>query len=104
MAKAIVRNFDPDGFQRFWAVYPRKAARLDAYKAWCQKTPSAEVQQVIQQALAWQTLQPNWQQGDEWIPLPATYLRGERWTDERRNGDRRKGVGYRGQVPTDEPL
>ena len=103
MRYTVVKEYDPEGFKVFWARYPRHAAKLDAYKAWCQKQPSAEVQEQILVALSWQTQQPNWLQGDEWIPLPATYLRGERWTDERR-ATPRKGVGYRAPVPSHEPL
>lgn len=90
---AVVKNFDPVGFQAFWALYPKKAARLDAYKAWCQKAPSPDVQAQIGRALSWQVTQDDWtKSGGCFVPLPASYLRGERWTDERRNGDRRTGV------------
>jgi hypothetical protein len=67
------------GFGHFWLAFPRRQARLDALKAWRQLRPSAETQAAILDALAWQA--------EAWTdlsycPLPATYLRGERWTDE----------------------
>ena len=68
-----------DGFDTFWQTYPRRQARKDALKAWRQLRPSAEVQQAILDALQWQV--PAWPDL-AYAPLPATYLRGERWTDE----------------------
>lgn len=67
------------GFERFWAAYPRRQARKDARRAWDRLRPTPEVQDAILSALTWQR--------DAWAdltyaPLPATYLRGERWTDE----------------------
>tara|TARA_R110000824_G_scaffold18615_2_gene73409 strand:- start:109 stop:405 length:297 start_codon:yes stop_codon:yes gene_type:complete len=68
-----------EGFAEFWSTYPKRQARKDALKAWRQLRPSAEVQQAILVALAWQI--PSWSDL-AYAPLPATYLRGERWTDE----------------------
>lgn len=98
---------DPDGFVRYWASYPKKEAKKDAYKAWCQLRPSADVQQQIHDALSWQREQVEWtKSGGCFVPLPASYLRGERWTDERRSGTDRRvpKVGQRFIVPTHEPL
>ena len=68
-----------EGFAAFWQAYPKRQARKDALKAWRQLRPSAEVQQAILDALQWQV--PAWPDL-AYAPLPATYLRGERWTDE----------------------
>jgi hypothetical protein len=68
-----------DGFDHFWRTYPRRQARKDALRAWRQLRPSAETQQAILDALKWQV--PGWTDL-AYTPLPATYLRGERWTDE----------------------
>ncbi len=76
------RDFDRDGFEAFWRVYPRKEARKDAVKAWNQARPSGDTQEAILDALAWQCQLKNWQESKRYIPLPASYLRGERWTDE----------------------
>jgi hypothetical protein len=67
------------GFAAFWSIYPRRQARKDALKAWRQLRPTPEVQQSILNALTWQV--PSWSDL-AYVPLPATYLRGERWTDE----------------------
>ena len=77
---------------RFWAKYPKRQARQDAWKAWQQLDPDADLIEEILTALEWQVEQVDWIKDDgQYCPLPATYLRGERWTDERRSGkDRRR--------------
>ena len=67
------------GFDAFWAAYPKRKAKKEARKAWADLRPTATLQAEILAALVWQT--------EEWsnplyTPLPASYLRGERWTDE----------------------
>ena len=66
-------------FDIFWKAYPKRQARKDALRAWRRLRPTAATQQAILEALAWQV--PG---GTDltYAPLPATYLRGERWTDE----------------------
>jgi hypothetical protein len=67
------------GFTAFWAAYPRRKGKKDAWKAWQQLCPSACVQAQIVTALVWQIKE--WTH-PRYTPLPASYLRGERWTDE----------------------
>lgn len=68
-------------FERFWKEYPRKTAKRDAEKAWG-KIPAHKQIEVIEatrkHALMWK------QQGTEkqYIPYPASWIRGERWEDE----------------------
>ena len=82
-----------DGFDAFWAAYPRHDARKDALKAWATLSPSPDLQAEILSALAWQCDLPDWRKhGGQFVPLPATYLRGERWTDERRSGHDRRAA------------
>lgn len=69
------------GFSGFWARWPRKHARKDANKAWEKLNPDHELEKEIHAALDWQI--PIFEQRDpQYIPLAATWLRGERWTDE----------------------
>ena len=70
---------ETDGFTTFWAAYPRRQARKEALKAWRVLRPNGETQAAILDALRWQV--PSWPDL-AYVPLPATYLRGERWTDE----------------------
>ncbi len=91
-------------FERFWQEYPRKIARKDAEKAWS-KIPTHKQVDVMN---AIRNHVTSWkQQGTErqFIPYPATWLRGARWEDEieiapempqcdwNRNGARDVGAG-----------
>ncbi len=67
-------------FEQFWKSYPRRVARKDAVKAWGQVQGDKHINAILE-ALEWQRV--------EWadrlpahIAHPASYLRGERWTDE----------------------
>lgn len=72
----------PEGFALFWQNYPKKAAKIDAEKAYRTaqiKTELADILRDIEKRKA----------GDEWkkdggkyVPHPATYLRQRRWMDE----------------------
>lgn len=96
--KPIPVEFDPDGFARFWAAYPRREAKKDAYKAWRQLQPSTATQDAILAALGWQVHANEWDARPQYCPLPASYLRAERWTDERRSGlERRQSLSAKTQ-------
>ena len=79
LSRQMVHETDPD-WVRFWEVYPRREAKLDARKAWAQLHPDAALVDTIIQALGWQRQTDGWRRG--FVPLPASYLRGQRWTDE----------------------
>jgi len=66
-------------FDAFWAAYPRREARKDAMKAWTQAGGDEHADAILA-ALDWQRNTDQWRRG--YVPLAATYLRGERWTDE----------------------
>lgn len=73
---------DP-AFDRFWEVYPRRDAKADAIAAWRKLSPDDETVDLIIRRVAEQAQSPRWQEeGGRFIPLPATYLNGRRWTDE----------------------
>jgi hypothetical protein len=68
-------------FDDFWAIYPRKVAKKDARKAWASLgngQMEAAIDALPLQARHWQALGT----GVEFIPYPASWLRGERWEDE----------------------
>lgn len=71
------------GFDLFWRAYPKRVAKADARRAWLRLNPSEELIQRILKALEWQSRLEQWQRDDgQFIPYPASYLRGERWDDE----------------------
>ncbi|KKM21098.1 hypothetical protein LCGC14_1638880 [marine sediment metagenome] len=94
---------DPlEGFDFFWKNYPNKNAKKDAKKAWIKLKPDGQLQRTILHALALQSKSKGWlKDNGDFIPLPATWLRGERWNDVvsvsvgRREGGTPTGKGAR---------
>ena len=72
-----------DGFDEFYALYPKKKAKKDALKAWKALNPNRELRETIRQDIE-ARLRGDWGKRDrfQYIPFPATYLRGQRWEDE----------------------
>lgn len=64
-------------FEKFFAAYPNKKDKKKALAAWRKTKPNL---QDVLNALQWQKKTKNWIDG--FIPLPSTYLNGERWKDE----------------------
>jgi len=72
----------PDTFNLFWKAYPRKQGKADAVKAWLSIKANdklihdimIDLKHKIDADIQWQDKQ--------YIPLPASYLRGEKWNDE----------------------
>jgi hypothetical protein len=74
---------EDSGFNLFWAVYPKRVARLDAMKAWKKLDPNPRLVERILAALEIQKHQESWQRNNgQFIPYAATWIRGERWEDE----------------------
>ena len=68
-------------FDDFWRAYPRRVARKDAEKAWFKVDASNHAK--IFAAVAASKRTDDWKKnGGQYIPYPASYLRGERWLDE----------------------
>jgi len=70
-------------FEEFWKLYPRRVAKGDARKAWKQtegiRPPLPELLNAIRQ----QMRSDQWRKNDgQFVCYPATWLRGERWSDE----------------------
>jgi hypothetical protein len=70
-----------DGFDRFWACYPRKVAKVAARKAWVKQQGSSLVELIVR-GVGLAKDQPNWLESDRYVPHPATWLNGRRWEDE----------------------
>lgn len=70
-------------FDQFWKAYPKRVAKLDAQKAFKQINPRQQELDVILQALERVKKSNDWTKDNgQYIPLPATWLRGRRWEDE----------------------
>jgi len=68
----------PITFDDFWALYPRREAKKDARKAWSQISAGREIE-ILTALAAWR---PTLIQRGDYCPLPASWLRGERFEDE----------------------
>ncbi|MHB1326884.1 MAG: hypothetical protein ACYC2K_01660 [Gemmatimonadales bacterium] len=69
-------------FARFWAVYPKKAAKPKALKAWNRLCPSDGLASEILAAIESHKLSEQWVKDDgKFIPHPATWLNERRWED-----------------------
>lgn len=78
-----------EGFSRFWGHYPRRVAKADAWKAWQQLRPDAALVERMIAALVWQCQTDDWiREGGRYVPYAASWIRGERWTDEPVNATR----------------
>lgn len=79
----LVDENDPR-WLRFWRAFPKHVAKKEARRAWAQLAPDAETVDRMLATLAWQAQQPEWtKDGGQYIPYPASWLRAERWDDER---------------------
>lgn len=79
---------DMEGFQAFWALFPKKKSKGDARKAWFQtqqiRPPIDELLTAVDKGLH----SIDWHKADRegnigaFIPYPASWLRAEGWNDE----------------------
>lgn len=70
-------------FETWWRAYPKKLAKGDARKAWKQTARMRPPLEALLEALKNAQRAEQWMRdGGQYIPYPATWLRGERWEDE----------------------
>lgn len=71
-----------NGFDRFWAVYPRRVSKEMAVRAWKKLKPDEGLIEVIMTDIEHRK-EGEWKNQDiRYIPHPATYLNQRRWEDE----------------------
>ncbi len=69
--------------QVFLNTYPRREARADGLKAWRQTRAARPALSVLIDALAAHAAAKDWtRERRQFVPLPATWLRGRRWEDD----------------------
>jgi hypothetical protein len=66
-------------FEIFWTRYPKRVKRLDAMKAYARARIQATAEQILQGV---EQLLKNLPDEARFIPLAASWLNAERWTDE----------------------
>lgn len=69
-----------DGFDQFWAVYPRKVSKGQARRAWNAAAKKAAPAEIVNAVESFGSRVAN--SDPKFIPHPATWLNGERWSDE----------------------
>jgi hypothetical protein len=70
---------DPD-WSAFWAAYPRKVGKGQARRAWPKATKAADRADIITGAKRYAEQRRG--QDAQYTAHPATWLNGERWTDQ----------------------
>lgn len=85
----MVEESDPQ-WVRFWTAFPLKVSKKDARIAWMQINPSLELVDRMLDTLSWQAAL--WDIQGYGRPYPASWLRGERWTDEAPRGTTPKPI------------
>ena len=72
-----------DKFNLFWKAYPKKKAKQDAEKAFLKLNPDVELLQTMLSSINTAKTTEDWlKEKGKFIPYPATWLDGKRWTDE----------------------
>ncbi|MEV0726032.1 hypothetical protein AB0I37_25040 [Micromonospora purpureochromogenes] len=73
---------DDPSFASFWDAYPRKDDKGHARKAWGNALKRATAEQVIAGAQQFAATCARTNTERRFIPLPTTWLNGERWSDQ----------------------
>ncbi|OAJ69027.1 helix-turn-helix domain-containing protein [Gluconobacter cerinus] len=71
---------DPEEFDAFWAVYPRKDGKKTARAAFTKARKKVSLERLLAAVKAYPFTEPT-ARGD-FRPMPATWLNGERWEDD----------------------
>jgi hypothetical protein len=79
-SKESVENRNRNRFDDFWQAYPRRQAKGDALKAWKKAAKTNNQQMIIDAAKQYGE---SYAGDPQFIPLPATWLNGQRWLDEK---------------------
>lgn len=69
-------------FQIFWENYPNKKSKPTAYKAFLDAIKKTDLETLLR-AIQAHKLTKSWtDKNGQFVPMPATWLNQERWTDE----------------------
>src|SRR5690348_10270481 len=78
LVKAEQIETEVDAWEAFWLLYPRHEAKKDARKAWSKIDP-ARHGEILASLVEWRKVLLDRELN--FRPLPASWLRGERWED-----------------------
>lgn len=94
-SKPKVGKSELNGFEQFWAAYPRKAAKGQARKAYAGALRKASAEQIAAGARRYARSRIG--EDERFTKHPATWLNGECWADGGGNG------AANGTLPLDAP-
>lgn len=81
-SKQINKQSD-EAFAAFWKAFPKKRNKGDAYKAWVQLSPDADLIATIMNSIESGKASNHWREdGGKYIKYPASWLRAECWEDQ----------------------
>lgn len=70
-------------FLEFWAVYPKKVGKGDAYRKWQTLVKSEKKKELIIGSVQQHKFSDRWKEDEgKYIPNPATFLHQKRFDDE----------------------
>lgn len=82
-----------DGFDLFWEAYPKKVAKQEAIKAWKSLKPDGLLLgKIINGIERWKTSDQWQRENGQYIPYPASWLRGKRWEDSVQPASKRQTI------------
>ena len=72
-----------DGFDEFWAAYPKRVGKGEAERAWSRLRPDGELRARMTAAIGAMRGTDDWtKEGGRFIPNPSTWLGQRRWEDD----------------------
>ena len=75
--------WDPEAFERFWKLYPKKRDKAKAIKEWNRLKADRKLMRTMSAALGRQMASEEWQRDNgRAIPYPCRWLSHRRWEDE----------------------
>ena len=75
--------WDPEAFERFWKLYPKKKDKAKAIREWNKLKADRKLMRVMSAALRAQMASEEWQRDNgRAIPYPCRWLSHRRWEDE----------------------
>lgn len=85
-------SLSQERFDLFWEKYPRKAGKKDAFKAWeKQKCFNGHFELIMEKVEVFSSSCSG--KDPQFIPLPSTWINGERWNDEIINSKGNEKIG-----------
>jgi hypothetical protein len=78
----LVQETNDNGFETFWAVYPKKAGKVPAKKSFAKAIKKRPLAEMLADLDRFKRSDQWRRDGGQYIPHAATWLNQERWNDE----------------------